>query len=178
MLNYGAAAQVFFDYDTANLVNADLTEEQKALGTQEIPEAVNSSASVGSGIKMSADVSLKSKVVLALTCRYKATETSDMKFVVKSVDGTIIDEFAPSKILPIACQGTYDNVGAKQMRQPLVFELYDGETLVSQSVTWSVESYVAATRENADSGEDLIKAVNAMLIYGDSAAVYLEATGQ
>ena len=48
----------------------------------------------------------------------------------------------------------------------------------SPSCTWSVESYVAATRENAASSEALINAVDAMLIYGDSAAVYLEATGQ
>ena len=178
MLNYGAAAQEFFGYDTENLVNADLTEDQKALVTDIIPEAVNSTASVGDGIKMTADVSLKSKVVLALTCKYKATETSDMKFVVKTVDGKIIDEFAPSKILAIACQGTYENVGAKQMRQPLVFELYDGETLVSQSLTWSVESYVAATRANSASSESLINAVNAMLIYGDSAAAYLQASNQ
>ncbi len=34
MLNYGAAAQLNFSYDTENLVNADLTDEQKALGTQ------------------------------------------------------------------------------------------------------------------------------------------------
>ena len=34
MLNYGAAAQVQFGYDTANLVNADLTDAQKAWATQ------------------------------------------------------------------------------------------------------------------------------------------------
>ena len=154
------------------------TSELQSLATKTIPDAVNSTASVGDGIKMTADVSLKSKVVLALTCKYKATESSDMKFVVKTVDGKIIDEFAPSKILSIACQGIYENVGAKQMRQPLVFELYDGETLVSQSLTWSVESYVAATRANSASSESLINAVNAMLIYGDSAAIYLDSTGQ
>jgi hypothetical protein len=34
MLNYGAAAQVQFKYDTANLVNADLTDAQKAWATK------------------------------------------------------------------------------------------------------------------------------------------------
>ena len=34
MLNYGAAAQVQFGYDTANLVNADLTETQKSWATK------------------------------------------------------------------------------------------------------------------------------------------------
>ena len=178
MLNYGAAAQVFFNYDTANLVNANLTSAQLALGTQTLPNAVNVTNAAGDGIKMTADVSLKSKVELVLTCKYVANAQSNLKFVIKDIDGKIIDEFAPSKILAIACQGTYANVGAAQMRQPLTFELYDNGKLVSQSLTWSVESYVASTRTNASSSAALINAVNAMLVYGDSAAIYLKSTGQ
>ncbi|MBE6680255.1 MAG: hypothetical protein E7598_07030 [Ruminococcaceae bacterium] len=34
MLNYGAAAQLHFGYNTANLANADLTEEQKSYASQ------------------------------------------------------------------------------------------------------------------------------------------------
>jgi len=36
MLNYGAAAQQVFGYDTGNLANADLTEAQRAMATTEI----------------------------------------------------------------------------------------------------------------------------------------------
>ena len=38
LLNYGASAQTFFGYNTANLVNKDLTEEQKGWATAEAPE--------------------------------------------------------------------------------------------------------------------------------------------
>ena len=41
MLNYGAAAQVQFNYDTENLVNADLTEAQKAWETKTDVEVEN-----------------------------------------------------------------------------------------------------------------------------------------
>jgi len=41
MLNYGAAAQMFFGYNTDNLVNAFLTEEQKALPEQYRDDMVN-----------------------------------------------------------------------------------------------------------------------------------------
>ncbi|MBO7151341.1 MAG: leucine-rich repeat protein, partial [Clostridia bacterium] len=41
MLNYGASAQIYFDYNTNALVNADLTEEQKAYATKEVSEAVS-----------------------------------------------------------------------------------------------------------------------------------------
>lgn len=36
MLNYGAAAQGYFAYDTENLANSQLTEEQKALATETV----------------------------------------------------------------------------------------------------------------------------------------------
>ncbi|MBQ5951141.1 MAG: InlB B-repeat-containing protein, partial [Lachnospiraceae bacterium] len=41
MLNYCAQAQEYFGYDTEHPVNADLTDEERALGTQETPELTN-----------------------------------------------------------------------------------------------------------------------------------------
>ena len=178
MLNYGAAAQIFFDYDTENLVNADLSEEQKALATQSLPEASNSTLISGTGCNIATNVSLQSKVLLYLTCMYPANDNSNLKFVVKDPRGKILEEFAPILQTATACQGLYSNVGARQMRELLTIELYDNDELVSKSLIWSVESYVAATRENPASSEALIHAVNAMLVYGDSAAAYLTASGQ
>ena len=178
MLNYGAAAQVNFGYDVENPVNADLTEEQKTLGTQTIPEAVNSSLITGTGYNISTGVSLQSKVLLYLTCLYPSDENSTLKFVVKDQNGKALEAFAPTVQTAKGCQGLYANVGARQMREKLTIELYDGDTPVSKTLTWSVESYVASIRANEKSSPELIAAANAMLTYGDSAAVYLEATGQ
>ena len=41
MLNYGAAAQVYFKYNTEDLANNQLTDEQKASGTAEAPTMEN-----------------------------------------------------------------------------------------------------------------------------------------
>ena len=41
MLNYGAAAQLHFDYNTADLANSNLTDAQKAAGTATAPEMSN-----------------------------------------------------------------------------------------------------------------------------------------
>ncbi len=178
MLNYGAAAQVQFDYDVENLVNADLTDEQKALGTQMIPSAVDASAASGNGGRVITSVSVQSKVKLYLTFIYKVADDSNLKVVIKDAKGKILSECAPDQINTANCKASYDNVGARQMREPITIELYDNDTLVSQSVTWNVESYVAQTRADTNSSEALINAVNAMLAYGDSTALYLEATGQ
>ena len=101
-----------------------------------------------------------------------------MKFVVKDIDGNILEEFIPSAMGATYCQGIYANVGARQMREFLTIELYDGDTLVSKTLTWSVESYVASIRADKKSSPELIAVANAMLIYGDSAAAYLASSGQ
>ncbi len=174
MLNYGAAAQLNFSYDAENLVNADLTEEQKALGTQVNPESVDSTVITGDGINLTASVTLKSKVELTLTCMYKTEDASNVKFIFKDKDGNVLAELAPTKhIANKAVQCVYDQVGAKQMRELITIEVYDGDTLVSKTLTWSVESYVAATLAKTTTSEILANMVNAMLIYGDSAAAYL-----
>ena len=77
-----------------------------------------------------------------------------------------------------ACQGIYGNVGASQMRDLVTIELYDNGVLVSKTVRWNIESYVAQTRENTSESAAKVNAVNAMLVYGDSAAVYLTSSGQ
>ena len=178
MLSYGAAAQVNFDYDAQNLVNADLTDEQKLLGTQEIPSATDSSVTSGDGGRITTSVSLQSKVLLYVNCNYAKTENSNLEFVVKNLNGDVLERFAPTLAMAKLCQGVYGNVGARQMRDLITIELYDNGKLVSQTLTWNIESYVAQTREASASSDALISTVNAMLAYGDSAAAYLAASGQ
>ena len=178
MLNYGAAAQKHFGYKTEKLVNAELSEKILALGTQTLPTAIDGSVVSGSGCNVVTSVSLQSKVMLYITCLYAPSESSNMKFVVKDIDGKILEEFAPSMVGATYCQGIYDNVGASAMRKLLTIELYDNDVLVSQTLTWSIESYVASTRANSASPATMVNVLDAMLVYGDSAAIYLAASGQ
>ena len=140
MLNYGAAAQLHFGYNTKNLVNADMSEEMLALGTQTLPEAMDGSAVSGNGCNVVTSVSLQSKVMLYVTCLYAPSENSNMKFVVKDIDGKVLEEFAPSAMGANYCQGIYANVGAAQMRKLLKIELYDNDVLVSQTLTWALRA--------------------------------------
>ena len=175
MLNYGAAAQKNFGYDVENLVNADLTREQMDLGTKTSPSAVDNSATTGTGSNITASVSLQSKVMLYINCNYAKSADSNLEFVVKNAQGDVLDRFAPNIEAAKIVQGIYSNVGASQMRELITIELYDNGKLVSQTLTWSVESYVAQTRSNSANALTLRLVVNAMLIYGDSAARYFNA---
>ena len=69
-------------------------------------------------------------------------------FIIKDKEGKILEEPASSIQTSKLCQGVYGNVGARQMR------------------------------EASASSDALIATVNAMLAYGDSAAIYLTASGQ
>ena len=98
---------------------------------------------------------------------------ANMKFVVKdALDGTVIKELPAYNLNPVMIAADFDDVGAKQMRRLITVTLYDGDTAITDTVTWSVESYVAKIRATStDAGQ--IDLVNAMLTYGDAVAAYM-----
>ena len=140
--------------------------------------AVDSSSITGSGCTVRTSVSLQSKVLLYINCTYTSNANSKLMFVIKDRSGKVIEQFAPSMQTSKACQGIYGNVGASQMRDLVTIELYDNGVLVSKTVRWNIESYVAQTRANTSDSAAKVNAVNAMLIYGDSVAVYMKESGQ
>jgi len=176
MLKYGAAAQVRLSYNTENLVTADLTEEQLSYATTEIPEAVNNAASTGTGAAVNTNITVTSRVQLNLSCIYTtATDPNAVKCVITDSEGKVLSEIATTNKGGIMFSAIYENVGAKQMRDVINATFYEGENAISQTVSWSVESYVAQVRAKTNVAEDELNMVNAMLTYGDSVAAYMEA---
>ncbi|MBE6927997.1 MAG: DUF4886 domain-containing protein [Ruminococcaceae bacterium] len=173
MLRYGAVAQIYFGYDTDNLVTDDLTEEHLNSATTVIPEAVDGSKAEGGLGTLNTSVVLKARVTLTLSHLKPGANLANMKFVVKdALDGTVIKELPAYNLNPVMVAADFDDVGAKQMRRLITVTLYDGDTAITDTVTWSVESYVAKTRATStDAGQ--IDLVNAMLTYGDAVAAYM-----
>ncbi len=172
MLAYGAAAQVYFDYDAENLVTADLTDAQLAYATKEIPEAVNSFAETGEGVNLTTNVILADRVVLYFNSFY--TPSEELSIVVNDPETGDIVCSLNTICNDGICSANFSDVAAKQMRKSYCFTLCDGETAVSKTITWSIESYVAQVRADENSSQTKIDMVNAMLIYGDSVAAYLD----
>lgn len=180
MLNYGSAAQINFSYDTSNLVNADLTEAQKLLGTKETPKSSDYSSVAGTGAVISTDVSLQSKVVLGLSCiAVGLADPSGVKCVITDAEGKTLAELATENKAGVMYMAKYDNVGAKEMRNLITATFCDADgNAISQTVRWSVESYVASTLAKSSTTQVLANMVNAMLIYGDSTAAYMTSLGR
>ena len=177
MLKYGAAAQVNFGYNADNLVTDILTEEQLAYATKDIPEATDFFSTSGSGANVNTNITVKSKVELNLSCIVLGlADTENVKCVITDSEGKVLAELATVNIGGVMYSATYDNVGAKQMRNVITATFYDADgNAISKTVNWSVESYVAQIRIKETATANEIAVVNAMLTYGDSVAAYMAA---
>ena len=189
LLNYGAAAQVNFEYNSANLVNADLTDELKALAVSErtyvsvkdfdnafYPE--NDIFSRSLVLKNAVEVNLilkKSELKKIITDE----DYSDLNIVVEYETTSGSKSYANYSIADETIQpngtsyyvASFRDITAANMSTAFVASVYDGETYLGNT-TYSIESYTASYYNSAD--ENLANLVKALTAYGDAAAAYLK----
>lgn len=179
LLNYGAAAQLYFNYKTDSLVSALLTSEEQAYATQEVPAVTNTANKTGSGpiTIVNPTVTLGSKVTLNLLVNVANYSGDKTKLTYKVKDAATDEVVYTGKV--VQQTGTiykcvYDDVGAKRMRTNVTIGVYDeNDQLVSQVQTWSVESYIASSLASSSFNATTKDLLKAMIKYGDSAAAYL-----
>ena len=181
-LNYASAAQVYFNRNVNDLVNADLTAGQAALGTQ-TAAAINSDRADGAVTNPRVAVSgctliFESKIVMKFV--FNPTDylndggsLSDLRVVVRDAGGGILRTFLSDEFVNYNAAGTlksvlFDDLGATEMRKAVTFQVMSGDTAVSNSRTYSIQSYAYSKQTDARQGElmrELIK-------YGDSMAAW------
>ena len=175
LLNYGAAAQNYTCYKTDSLVNKDLTEAQKAWGTSTTPELTSKTAitnriqSPVAGWK-TAILVLDDSVTIHLI--FSATDVSGMSMKITTdanPEGWVISQ--EDFVYDSENNYYYVDFGelhAGQMRQCIYATVYSGDTAVSHTLRYSIESYAASFAANTDypTVADLVKA---MMRYGDAA---------
>ena len=159
MLNYGAAAQLYFGYDAENLVNADLTEEQAGFASEAVEIADHRQSSgcyFGSNLKLEREIYLQVAfqaayaegmyAVASFTNHYgdveeqKLTVTENGNFVIVRVEGMAIADY----------------------RALVTCKLYSADGTELGCVIDSMESYVARkadslNRNGADLGDAIMK---------------------
>ena len=181
-LNYASAAQVYFNRNVNDLVNADLTAGQAALGTQ-TAAAINSDRAEGAVTNPRVAVSgctliFESKIVMKFVFNptdylHDGGSLSDLRVVVRDADGGILRTFLSDEFVNYNAAGTlksvlFDDLGATEMRKAVIFQVMAGDTAVSNSRTYSIQSYAYSKQTDARQGElmrELIK-------YGDSMAAW------
>ncbi len=176
LLNFGAAHQTYTGYNTANLVNATMTEDQKAYASSYdlgLVNNLNAQYSVLEGATASfagAMVSLTEKVEVQFYVSVKDLSGVTLKIV---CDGTTFtlkeDQFVAYGNFYIV---TFTGLQAKQLRSLMYATLYRDGVAISNTLQYSVESYAFANINATD--KKLVELLKTMMYYGDSANNYFK----
>lgn len=175
LLNYGTQSQIYTDYSTDALVTANLTEEQVAWRTVEIPKlqsvmdqnfnVIDNPAVIwkGAGLNLQDSITMRFKI---------ATESIDgLSVKVTSESGEWTIDASTFEETSGGYYVFFDGLNAGQMNVPVYLTVYDGITPVSNTIRYSIESYAYSKQNSAD--EKLNNLLVAMMKYGNSAYAYV-----
>ena len=182
MLNYGAAAQVYFGHNTGNLVNAQLTAAQRALGTASDPvltsverTVINNNKTV---TKVQKNVSFASNIDLIYRLTFDQSQSLDaVRMVIKytTASGGKHEESIPFSRFRSNSNGTYDvyvsSIAAKDLGTEVEAAVYDGENLISDTLYYSIETFVYNRLQKSNS-ETFKKLIIDAMKYSRSAQNY------
>ncbi|MBQ6272198.1 MAG: DUF4838 domain-containing protein [Clostridiales bacterium] len=185
MLNYGAAAQKYFDRNKHNLANSGLTDAQKALATQ-LPDQLNSVQNVqaltGSTAKFkSAALSLLNTVDFIVYCAF--TNAPGANVVAELSYPTVEGGTAVVKKYLKDCEYeadkdryrvVFDAIPSLYFKTPFTIVIKDNGKQISPTLTYSYESYVKSIVEG-DFSDEMKELAKCMLAYGESANAYFAA---
>ena len=180
LLNYGAASQTYVNKGTEGivLVNADLTDEQKALGTQKTPSLKSAANAFYTTIENAtvtwegAHLYLIDTVEMKFVFKAESTEGLTVKITTDAGKNYTVTSFE-EYISGTAYVATFDVFSACQMSEIVYVTVCDAQgNAVSNTYRYSIESYAAAMQFNNDT--NLANLVKAMMVYGNSAKAYNE----
>ena len=180
LLRYGALAQTQFNYRTDALVDAAMTEAHKAyltdLATVEMKDyrkQLNDLETVIVPWK-STTLELGNKVIMCLIVNLAnyTGNPAELTMRLTYVDSnglTVTEERALELYNPDAqtYAVSYDGLRATEMRSIVSAAIYNGDTRVSKTVEYSIESYGARSSDTA-----MRELCLAMLAYGDAANAF------
>lgn len=175
LLNYGTESQIR-DGRTENYVNANLTEQQKAMASADrVLSTVKNIRyeTIGNPGVMwkAAGLNLKEKVVIRL--KFCAENTEGLFVQFKDNKGNILNVTEFTAVTGEEnCYYVYmDKLNAYQMSEAIYATVYNAENeAVSDTLCYSIESY-AYDAQNVETG-NLGSLVKAMIRYGNSANAY------
>ena len=188
MLNYGASAQSYWNYNTANPANAGLTVEQQALATQTEPTLTDDPYTISGNdtatVKFtSAALVLKEKVAIKYYMKLNGYtgNVSDLTMKLTCVDANGKTQTATisgdkfTKVNDDSFAVVFDGLNATQMRTVCTAEIFDREgTKVSGKLTYSIEAYAARKTSDENSSQKLVALLKHMMQYGDSTYAYFD----
>lgn len=191
MLNYGAAAQTYVAEENATeagtLVNAGLTTAQINLGAisdpqLELLEGLDTALDGAEVTWKQASLTLNSGIVMNFAFSVDSTDGLSMELTCGEKTWTVSEfgEKVIDNVTYTTCE--FDGLNPAQMRDVVYIVAKRDGVEVSDKKAYSVEHYAATqvsklvssaiTDNTAKEETSLVKLVNAMMQYGDAAAMY------
>lgn len=181
LLNYGAASQTYVGSETT-LVNADLTEEQKALATASITlntvanaayQKVENAAATWAGAYLYLVDTVEMNFVFnaasidGLTVKITTADPANAEATGKTYTVTEFTAYGEG-----AYVASFRGFSAAQMSETVYVTVCDAEgNAISNTYRYSIESYAFAKEQSTDA--NLATLVVAMMKYGNSAKTYI-----
>ena len=161
MLNYGASAQMYFKYNTADLANSSLSEADKALADVDASAYASSVVGAEEGIEVAgASLLLDSETTVRVYFKLTGDKTIDQYTF--TVDG--------QEVTPVANGGKYyvevRGIGAHRLDEFHTF------TVGGMTVNYCALSYVNVVLDKA-TDQTLIDCVKALYAYAMAAEAYI-----
>ena len=184
MLNYGAAAQVQFGYDTTNLVNADMIDAQRAWATQ--TDVTLSNNQIKDAGTYNTALTLKSAIQMDFIFYAKNVGTSD-QWEGRYAIVTYADHYGKTQTLRVEGKdfvkynngNTYTQISAIGMavadyQSVVTCVVYDAEGNVLASASDSMESYAYRALASGRAGETLENLCKMLMKFSASADNYFQ----
>ncbi|MBQ9734561.1 MAG: leucine-rich repeat domain-containing protein [Clostridia bacterium] len=183
MLNYCSAAQVYFGVNTDNLVNADLTEEQKALATTVDSTVADTSSTVA---LEGATAQIKAKsIVFNSNIEVKFymdlngyQDLTGIALRITYTDGLGVTHVTVVESTEFMYENSQESYTAKltdlnsaELRAQIQVEIMLDEQVISDTLYYSVETYVY-NRLNKSTDENFKALLKVLMKYSDSANKY------
>lgn len=178
LVNYASEAQIYFNYKTDALAFEQLTEEQKALTSADdvldgLTSVTNTKHEIIENPSVqwkAATLNLLSKVTLRMKITY-AGDIENLKLYATGVNGESVEVTKYELASPNVYYFYFDGMTASQFGSPIDFYFMEENTVVSNTLRYSVESYAVAKLSDGT----VKNVVSAMMKYSKAAVAYKEA---
>ncbi len=176
LLNYGAATQIYTGHNTDNLVNANLTEEQKAWASEDLEEfhdaldtkyeSIDNPAVKWRGAGLTLDDAITMRFII------QTDSIEDLTVHIRDDNGHVWTVASNAFVKQEGnCYYIYfSGLDASQMSEYIYLTVYCGDTVVSNTVRYSIESYACAMKDSTQ--PNLSALLHSMMKYGNSAKIY------
>ena len=171
LLNYGAAAQIYRNYKTDDLANAGIDQSYASQTLTAPVNQLNTKFAVIDNPTVSwrgAALNVASKVSPKL--QFKAADITGLsvKFVVNGRE-YVVDTFEPATTTD-CYYVLFEGISPVDMRTPFTATVYKDGVAVSNTLQYSIQTYVVG---KTTAGTGLNDLLIAMLKFGDSCAAYI-----